>query len=95
MTDNKQNSNKGHTAAAGIVGAVVGAGVAVAATKVLSDKKARKRVADTVTAIKDTALDSLHNAQATYGKIRNEIKEDVEQGKKEAKKMIDKKMGDD
>ncbi len=75
----------------GMVGAVVGAGVAVAATRVLSDKKTRKVVMDTVVGIKDHVIDSLHEAQKSYN-MESAVKTGVQKGKKEAKKVIAKEL---
>ena len=59
MNDNKNHSGAGTAAAAGIAGAVVGAGVAVAATKIMSDEKMRNKVKDTLTHAKDQVLSAM------------------------------------
>lgn len=61
MTEKTKNTT---AAVAGVAGAVVGAGVAVAATKLMSDKKMRDKVRDTFTQVKDQVVDALdHTAQ--------------------------------
>lgn len=47
---------------AGVAGAVVGAGVAVAATKVMSDKKLRDKVTNTFSDFKDQVMNILDEA---------------------------------
>lgn len=56
MTD---QSKKRATVVAGVAGAVVGAGVAVAATKVMSDKKMRDKVTETFNDFKNQVIDIL------------------------------------
>ena len=61
MTDNAKNTT---AAVAGVAGAVVGAGVAVAATKIMSDKKMRDKVKGTLNQVKDQVFDAMEqNAQ--------------------------------
>jgi hypothetical protein len=61
MTDKTKNTT---AAVAGVAGAVVGAGVAVAATKLMSDKKMRDKVRNTFTQVKDQVVEALdHTAQ--------------------------------
>ena len=54
-----QQDNKRATVVASVAGAVVGAGVAVAASKVMSDKKLRDKVTGTISGIKDQVVDIL------------------------------------
>ncbi len=54
-----EQSKKTATVMASVAGAVVGAGVAVAATKVMSDKKLRDKVTGTISGIKDQVVDIL------------------------------------
>lgn len=54
-----EQSKKTATVMASVAGAVVGAGVAVAATKVMSDKKLRDKVTGTISGIKDQVIDIL------------------------------------
>lgn len=56
---NNNSGNGGSAAMAGVAGAVVGAGVAVAATKLMSDKKTRDRVKATLTNVKDQVLEAI------------------------------------
>lgn len=61
MTEKGKNTA---TAVAGVAGAVVGAGVAVAATKVMADKKMRDKVGQTLTQVKDQVLEALDQANS-------------------------------
>ena len=64
MTDQTQKSPAVSTAAmAGVAGAVVGAGVAVAATQILSDKHNRDKVKDTFNKVKTQVMDTIHEEQ--------------------------------
>ena len=71
MTQQTNPSSNGHskmsgkTAAtmAGVAGAVVGAGVAVAATQILSDKKTRDKVKETFNKVKTQVMDTIHEEQ--------------------------------
>jgi hypothetical protein len=51
------------TTMAGVAGAVVGAGVAVAATHILSDKQAREKVKETFNKVKTQVMDTIHEEQ--------------------------------
>lgn len=58
MTHKTQN-HSGTVAVAGVAGAVVGAGAAVAATKLMSDKKMRDRVKGTFTQVRDQVMEAI------------------------------------
>lgn len=47
----------------GVAGAIIGAGVALAAAKVLSDKKNRKKIMATITDVKDKVKGSIETLQ--------------------------------
>lgn len=51
------------TTMAGVAGAVVGAGVAVAATQILSDKNARAKVKQTFNKVKTQVMDTIQEEQ--------------------------------
>lgn len=59
VNQKKQNDNKNKigTIAAGVAGAVVIAGVAVAATMALEDEKTRKKIKNTLVDVKDRVID--------------------------------------
>lgn len=59
-------NNKKGNAAAGIAGAVIGAGIVVAATA-LSDKKTRAKVMSTVSDVKDQVMDMAKNVSKQKG----------------------------
>jgi hypothetical protein len=84
--DQKNNSGAGSAVAAGVAGAVIGAGVAVAATKVMSDKNMRDKVSGVLGNVKDQVMEAIDTARTTgenaakdaQGKIdsaKNQIKE--------------------
>jgi hypothetical protein len=69
--DNSSNPRKNGTAVttmAGVAGAVVGAGVAVAATKALSNKKVRDRVKGTLSSVTNQVIEAMESADSN-GKI--------------------------
>ena len=64
--DNKSNNaptSGANAAMAGVAGAVVGAGVAVAATKIMSDEKMRNKVVGTLNNVKDQVMDVIEKAR--------------------------------
>lgn len=67
---------------AGVTGAVVGAGVAVAASQALKDKKNRDRVKKTLTDVKDQTMEYVQNFRTD-----SEVKEKTKELKKVAKKV--------
>jgi len=83
------NSNGGKVTVAGVMGAV-GVGVAVVATKALSDEKTRGKIMDTVNDIKDHVVDSVHDAQTQSVKAKKEMKGKFEEEKKKVRKMVNK-----
>lgn len=60
MDQNGKDQKKMDPMMAGIAGAVVGAGVAAVATKVLSDKKTRDKIKETVTNARDRVVSYAH-----------------------------------
>lgn len=67
--------------AAGVVGATVGAGVAVAASVAMKDKKNRERVGKVIDMVKEQATEYIDNIQSP---------ETMNQGKKMVKNVIGK-----
>jgi hypothetical protein len=86
MTSNKQEMDNVNTTKAGVLGAVVGAGLAVATVKVLSDQNTRKKAVEKIGAVKDHMIDSIHYAQRNSKKIKSEL----EGGKKAIEKVAKK-----
>ena len=76
----KKEEKKNNAASAGIAGAVIGAGIAVATTKALSDKKTRDKIKKTAVALK--------------GKVTKAI-EDVRKRNTETKKAVEKKVNEE
>ena len=56
---------------AGITGAVVGAGVAVAASKVLKKEKTRKKVKDVLSNVKDQTIGYVQNFNTTSNNAKD------------------------
>lgn len=71
------------SAAVGVAGAVIGAGVAIAATKVLSDKKTRDKIKGTFASVKGQFLDRVEGR-------KSDSKELKKLGKKHAAEVKDK-----
>jgi hypothetical protein len=65
MAEQQKNIQSGNTAAVGFAGAIIGAGVAVAATRILSDKKSRDKVMDVLTDVKKQVLQSMQTVKIT------------------------------
>lgn len=72
MTDNKEQVKNNEAARAGVIGAVVGAGVAFAATKALSDQKTRKKVVQAIGNMKDKMNDAKHRLQSAEKEVKKE-----------------------
>jgi membrane protein implicated in regulation of membrane protease activity len=77
----KKEEKKNQTASAGIAGAIIGAGIAVAATKALSDKKNREQ-------LKKTAF----QVKGKLSKVIEDVKKDVKKRSAETKKEAYKKV---
>ncbi|PIP74342.1 MAG: hypothetical protein COX78_03295 [Candidatus Levybacteria bacterium CG_4_10_14_0_2_um_filter_35_8] len=83
-----KNKNKVGSVVAGVAGAVAIAGVAVAATMALKDKKSREKVKKVLVNVKDQAMDYVEtlkkepNVKETTSKVKK-IAEDT-------KKVVDK-----
>lgn len=67
--------------AAGVAGAVVGAGAAVAAVQVLKEEKNRKKIKTVLENAKDQTLEYVKNARKS-----GEIQKDIKKAKQVAKK---------
>lgn len=76
---NKQNNNV--AVAAGIAGAVIGAGV-TAATVALSDKKTRNKVLHTLNEAKEHAMDTINSKKKQAESIHEKAEEAIEDGEK-------------
>jgi vacuolar-type H+-ATPase subunit H len=96
MTHQKQidqKSGAAGTIVAGVAGAVVAAGAAVVASRVLSDEKNRKVIKDALSTAKDKVIEYGQNMKQDADAYQAEVVEKVEAGKeqlqKEAKKIVD------
>lgn len=77
---NKNNDNKKtNPAAATIVGAVIGAGIAVAANKVLSDPKKREQLKKTAVHVKGEVEKALKNVKENATDTKEQIEKKVEE----------------
>jgi hypothetical protein len=82
-------NKKGGRAVAAIAGAVIGAGIGVAATKVATDEKARKKVTDTFSSVKGQMEESFENVR---GRIGGQAEEKIDDAKKTVKKVSKSKV---
>jgi hypothetical protein len=76
------NKNKNKSALAGVAGAAIVAGVAVASAFVLKDKKNREKVKKVLTNAKDQAVDYMQDVQKKTDKKEKEIEENLASNKK-------------
>jgi hypothetical protein len=77
MSTQTQSHHDSKRKIAGVAGAIIGAGVAIGAAKLLSDKKARRKVMDTLTSVKDSMLDSLETAQEGAKELKNKAQDAI------------------
>lgn len=89
MTDNKGGMSG--AAIAGVAGAVVGAGVAVAATKVMSDPKLSKKVTDTLGHVKDQVFEAIESVKSQGQEASQQVQGKVDDAKQGIKEATDKK----
>ena len=81
MADTKHPHKSGvHPLAAGVAGAIVGAGVAVAATAAMKDDKTRAHVKKILTKVKDQASEYMNDKKT---------KEMLDESKKHVKHVLD------
>lgn len=93
MADNKKDDhNQGvNPVAAGVAGAVIGAGVAVAATKILSDEETRNKIMDKAKDIRDQVKERVDNMRESAAEQIEPAKEDSKaEDTKDSKKKDDK-----
>lgn len=82
---NKKENRSGSPIAAGIKGAVIGAGVTIIATQILKDEKRVKQVKKVISNVKDEAMQRINS--------QNNLEEDIKKGaKKLAKTKVVKKI---
>ena len=85
------NNNEGvgvNPIVAGIAGAAVGAGIAVAATNAMKDEKTRERVKDVFDTVKGKAMDYVESVKETVADEGEMIKAKTKDGTKAASKMV-------
>lgn len=74
MADTNMQNRGMNPFIAGVVGAVVGAGTAVIASKVLSDKNMREKLMKTASDVKGRITDTIYHAKEEMGKKKEEMK---------------------
>lgn len=80
----KDNNDHKHHVAAGVAGAIIGAGVAVAATKIMQDENAKKKIKAAVQQVKDAAQEHIKKVQEQGKEAVADHKKMLEAEKKEA-----------
>ncbi len=71
---------------AGVTGAVIGAGIAAAATKVLTDEKMKQKIKDTVSKAKDKATAYAHTIRMEAKRARKEVAGQMRKGRQALKR---------
>lgn len=88
MKDNNNNNNGMATAAmVGVAGAVVGAGAAIAANKIMHDDKMRGKVVGALNNAKEYVAEVMDAAHTKA----DDVSEQIEEKTDKAKKQLDKK----
>jgi len=90
MTNSKQKKRSSFSVIAGITGAVVGAGAAVAGTIALKDKKNRDKVNKVINDVKNQAVGYAEKMQKEISNSKEKIEKNINKKKVEVKKDIDK-----
>ena len=97
MTNKKHNKGKGAVSPvfAGVTGAIVGAGVAVAAVGAiaLKDEKNREKVIEALTNVKNQAVGYMDDMQKQAQEKKNEVEEKLTEDKEKVKKVTDSAKG--
>lgn len=84
--NNKKETKKNSAAGAGIAGAIIGAGIAIAATKALSDKKTREKLKKTADEVKGKVAKAIEDVKKRSAETKKDAERKVEEVKTEAKK---------
>lgn len=82
-----QNQNGISPVAAAVAGAVVGAGVAVAGTMILEDKRNREKIKKVLNNAKNQAINYVEDMQKQVKDKKNEVKENFIEGKGKVSKV--------
>ena len=85
MAEARKVGTNSNTAAIGFAGAVIGAGVAVAASRILSDKDTREKVLDIMTDVKKQVLQSMQTVKITAEDGVNTVQKTLEENVPEKK----------
>jgi hypothetical protein len=73
---------------AGIAGAAVGVGIAVAATSVMKDEKTRKKVKDALDTVKGHALDYVDSVKTQMAGEKEILEIKAKEARKKVKKTV-------
>ena len=71
-----------------VTGAVIGAGVAIAGVVALADEKNRKRVKNTLTMLKDKALNYVDEVAQGTDNAKDMVEEKISESKSKTKKVV-------
>jgi uncharacterized membrane protein YgaE (UPF0421/DUF939 family) len=93
MNQHQKKQDKGkssvNSVVAGVTGAVIGAGIAVAgAAVVLNDKKNREKVKKVLTSVKKQAIGYMEGVQKQTQDKKDEVEEKLAEGKEKVKKEV-------
>jgi gas vesicle protein len=78
MAEQKKNETGNTAAVAGFAGAIIGAGVAVAASRILADKETREKVMDVLTDVKKQVVQSMQSVKITAEDAKNAVEATIE-----------------
>jgi hypothetical protein len=90
MKENTKERKINKAAVAGVAGAAIGVGVAVAASKILSDEKTKKKITKALTDTKSTILKSVKDLKGKTEKMMQRNEKKVEEVKTKATKALPK-----
>jgi len=85
--DEKKQGEGVNPLAAGVAGAVIGAGVVVAGTAVFKNKKNREKVKDILVNAKGQAIEYIEDLRNSTKDKKKKVGEKLANGKKEVKKI--------
>lgn len=83
----EEKHSNGSAVVAGVVGAVAGAGVAVAATMAMKDEKTREKVGQVLQSVKDQAMEYMDTAKDQANEQKEKAQDMFDAGKKNLQEM--------
>lgn len=84
--DQKSDKKGMSPMAAGVTGAVIGAGIAAAATKVLTDEKMKQKIKATVSDAKEKAVAYAHTIRMEAKRARRQAEGQIKKGRRALKR---------